>query len=71
MDVVATDDAVARIYAEIVAEIVVALKSAGRPVPANDIWIAAAAARSGAPVLTYDPHFSAIAAFYPRCATGS
>ena len=28
---------------------------------AGDIWIAAAAARAGAPVLTYDPHFSLIA----------
>jgi tRNA(fMet)-specific endonuclease VapC len=43
---------------EIYAEIVVALRKAGKPVPSNDIWIAAAAARVGAPVLTYDPHFS-------------
>lgn len=45
---------------EIYAEIVVALRKAGTPVPSNDIWIAAAAARAGATVLTYDPHFSAI-----------
>lgn len=57
VDVVPIDDAVARIYAEIV----VALGAAGRPVPTNDIWVAAAAARAGAPVLTYDPHFAAIA----------
>ena len=43
---------------EIYAEIVVALQKAGKPVPSNDIWIAAAAARAGATVLTYDPHFS-------------
>jgi predicted nucleic acid-binding protein len=45
---------------EIYAEIVVALRTAGTPVPSNDIWIAAAAARARAMVLTYDPHFSDI-----------
>jgi len=45
---------------EIYAEMVVALRKAGSPVPSNDIWIAAVAARAGATVLTYDPHFSAI-----------
>jgi predicted nucleic acid-binding protein len=44
----------------IYAEIVVALRKRGTPVPSNDIWIAAAAARAGSPVLTYDSHFSAI-----------
>ncbi len=50
------DPAVSRIYAEIVAT----LRKAGIPLPTNDIWIAAVAARSGATVLTYDPHFNAI-----------
>lgn len=45
---------------EIYAEIVVALRKAGTPVPSNDIWIAATAARTGSTVLTYDGHFSAI-----------
>lgn len=45
---------------EIYAEMVVALRRAGTPVPSNDIWIAAVAARAGVNVLTYDPHFSAI-----------
>jgi predicted nucleic acid-binding protein len=45
---------------QIYAEIVVALRRAGKPVPSNDIWIAAAAARAGATVLTYDDHFSSI-----------
>ena len=57
MDVVPIDDTVARIYAEIVT----ALKTAGTPIATNDIWIAAAAARAGAPVLTYDEHFLKIA----------
>ncbi|MGE3277889.1 MAG: type II toxin-antitoxin system VapC family toxin [Vicinamibacterales bacterium] len=51
------DDEVAGIYADIVVD----LRRAGTPVPANDIWIAATAARWGAPVLTYDAHFQAIA----------
>jgi tRNA(fMet)-specific endonuclease VapC len=45
---------------QIYAEIVVALRKSGTPIPSNDIWIAAAAARAGATVLTYDPHFFAI-----------
>ena len=36
------------------------VNKSGNPVPSNDIWIAAAAVRSGAVVLTYDAHFSAI-----------
>lgn len=50
------DGEVSRIYAEIV----VSLRRAGTPVPTNDLWIAACAARAGAAVLTYDPHFAAI-----------
>ena len=42
------------------AEIVLDLKKAGTPLPANDIWIAAVAVRHGATVLTYDSHFRAI-----------
>ena len=50
------DGDIARIYGEIVT----ALRRAGTPLPTNDIWIAATAARAGATVLTYDPHFRAI-----------
>jgi len=42
------------------AEIVVDLREAGTPVPTNDIWIAATAARNGATVLTCDDHFGRI-----------
>ena len=45
---------------EIYAEIVASLRQQGTPLPSNDIWIAATAARWGAPVLTCDAHFSAI-----------
>ncbi|MBP1599128.1 MAG: PilT domain protein [Acidobacteria bacterium] len=50
------DGEVARIYAEIVTD----LRRAGTPIPTNDIWIAAAAARAGATVLTYDLHFRSV-----------
>lgn len=43
-------------YAEIVAD----LRRAGTPIPTNDIWIAATAARHGTSVLTYDDHFERI-----------
>jgi predicted nucleic acid-binding protein len=44
-------------YAEIVAD----LRRAGTPLPTNDIWVAATAARHGAAVLTCDEHFERIA----------
>jgi tRNA(fMet)-specific endonuclease VapC len=49
-----------RDVAQIYGEIVVALRRAGRPLPTNDIWIAACAAGVGATVLTFDVHFSEI-----------
>lgn len=53
VEIVSADADVAHIYGEIFAD----LRSRGRPVPTNDIWIAATAARSGATVLTFDEHF--------------
>jgi tRNA(fMet)-specific endonuclease VapC len=38
----------------------VALKRAGRPIPANDAWIAALALEHRLPILTRDEHFDAI-----------
>jgi tRNA(fMet)-specific endonuclease VapC len=37
-----------------------ALKKAGRPIPLNDIWIAAQALETGSVLATYDPHFLAV-----------
>ncbi|MEW6281821.1 MAG: type II toxin-antitoxin system VapC family toxin [Candidatus Eremiobacterota bacterium] len=42
------------------AELVDSLRRAGKPLPTNDIWIAAAAGCEGATVVTYDEHFLAI-----------
>jgi predicted nucleic acid-binding protein len=53
---VSVDGAVARLYADIVVE----LRRAGTPIPTNDIWVAATAARAGATVLTSDAHFDAV-----------
>lgn len=50
------DHDVARLYAEIVGS----LRAKGRPVPTNDVWIAATAARAGATLVSYDAHFAAI-----------
>lgn len=36
------------------------LKRAGRPIPANDAWIAALALEHGLPVLSRDRHFDAV-----------
>ena len=56
VETLAVDEEVARMYAEIVVD----LRQAGTPLPTNDIWVAATAARAGATVLTYDAHFTAI-----------
>ena len=56
VDVLSVTEDVARIYAEIFAD----LRRRGRPLPTNDIWVAATAARAGATVLTFDDHFREI-----------
>jgi tRNA(fMet)-specific endonuclease VapC len=43
-------------YAEIRSE----LKSAGTPIPTNDLWIAALAREHGHPLLSRDRHFEAV-----------
>lgn len=42
------------------ASIRVALKQSGRPIPANDAWIAALALQHRLPVLSRDEHFDAV-----------
>ena len=56
--------------AGIYADIILDLKKAGTPLPANDIWIAAVAVRHGATVLTYDQHFLSIARVGATILTG-
>lgn len=57
VQVLPVDSETSRHYAGIVAE----LRKAGTPLPTNDIWIAATAARNGTTVLTCDDHFERIA----------
>ena len=43
------------------ADLRVGLKRAGRPIPANDAWIAALALEHRLPILSRDQHFDAVA----------
>jgi tRNA(fMet)-specific endonuclease VapC len=52
-DVLDVTDETAAVYAATR----VALKEAGRPIPANDAWIAALALQHGLPILSRDEHF--------------
>ena len=56
-DVLAVTDETAVTYAALR----VALKRSGRPIPANDAWIAALALQHQLPVLSRDQHFDAVA----------
>ncbi len=56
VEMLPVDDGVAEIYGELVAT----LRRSGTPMPTNDVWIAATAARAGSPVLTFDGHFTSI-----------
>lgn len=51
---------VGRTTADRFARIAAQLRRAGRPIPTNDVWIAAHAMESGAELLSYDDHFGAI-----------
>ncbi|HSS70373.1 MAG TPA: type II toxin-antitoxin system VapC family toxin [Casimicrobiaceae bacterium] len=55
-DVLTVTDETTRAYAELR----VALKRSGRPIPANDAWIAALALEHELPVLSRDQHFDAV-----------
>ena len=55
--VLAVDEGTAEHYAEVRDE----LKHAGRPIPSNDLWIAALARQYGLPLLSRDGHFDYVA----------
>jgi len=54
-----------RQIAEVFGEMIDGLPRGGRPIPVNDVWIAATCARTGATLLTWDAHFRLI----PRIGT--
>lgn len=53
---VASGHETARIYGEVKD----ALRRAGTPIPANDLWIASSAIEQAATLITYDRHFTAV-----------
>ena len=46
--------------AEHYSNIFLQLKKSGKPIPTNDIWIAASAMENDMPLATFDKHFSNI-----------
>ena len=56
VQIIHVDAEVAKVWSEILID----LRQQGTPIPTNDLWIAAVAAREGSPVLTYDRHFEHI-----------
>jgi tRNA(fMet)-specific endonuclease VapC len=54
--VVPVDEGTADCYARVFA----LLRRKGRPIPVNDLWIAATALQHGLLLITYDEHFEAI-----------
>ena len=56
VEVLVTDADVAHIYGEVFVD----QRTQGRPLPTNDLWIAATAIHAGATLLTFDDHFRAM-----------
>jgi predicted nucleic acid-binding protein len=56
VDFLSIDDGTAEFYAQIFVE----LKERGRPIPTNDLWLAASALQHGLALATYDEHFKNI-----------
>jgi len=56
VETIDVDRDVATLYGEIVVD----LRKRGTPIPTNDVWIAACAARSGATLVTLDRHYEAV-----------
>lgn len=52
--------AIAKDTAEFYSRVYLSLRRKGKPIPTNDLWIAASALQHGAAVFTYDQHFDAI-----------
>ncbi len=47
--------------AEFYSDVLFNLKTAGKPIPTNDIWIASVAFQQGLKLFTYDEHFKNVA----------
>jgi len=51
--IVVVDDETSEFYAQVFSE----LRLKGRPIPSNDLWLAASALQHGLALATYDDHF--------------
>ena len=56
VEVLSTSRTIAEVYADIHVE----LTRIGKPIPTNDIWIAATSTVCGATLVTYDKHYGSI-----------
>jgi len=56
VELISVDEETAEFYAQVFAE----LRQKGRPIPSNDLWLAASALQHGLALATYDNHFSQI-----------
>lgn len=56
VNLIPIDDETAEFYAQVFSE----LRQKGRPIPSNDLWLAASALQHGLALATYDDHFSHI-----------
>ena len=52
---------VSRETADVFGELKSRLKARGKPLPINDVWLAAHAVETGAVLITYDAHFAELA----------
>jgi len=57
------DDETSEFYAQIFHE----LRQKGRPIPSNDLWLAASALQHGLAVATHDDHFTNISGLLLAC----
>jgi tRNA(fMet)-specific endonuclease VapC len=55
------DDETAEFYAQVFSE----LRRKGRPIPSNDLWLAASALQHGLALATFDDHFTAVSGLLP------
>lgn len=56
LEIVDVDEAIALRHARVKAD----LRRRGRPIPENDVWIAATAIELGLPLVAYDAHFAQV-----------
>ncbi|CAG0946942.1 type II toxin-antitoxin system VapC family toxin [Geobacter sp.] len=56
VEIISVDEETSEFYTQVFYE----LKQKGRPIPSNDLWLAASALQHGLALATYDGHFSHI-----------